>query len=297
MAQSTSEPAVVPNTQHSSVFAADSDPVLVVDQDEIFTLQTHSHLTNDEFHRVTDLHQLRIPVTGPVSVRGVKAGQVLRVEVCDVRIGDAGTMVTLPGRGAFRRELQPFAKLLPIKDGFVEFDDIRLPVRTMVGKLGVGVPGEAPSSSTVGVHGGNMDCTDVAPHSVVFLPVLVDGAQLYAGDLHARQADGEVSVTAVEVEGEVDLKCRVVSGLDVKRPFILSGGKLIIVADGDTLDEAVADALDDLLELVVARRACSHEEAAMLLSIAADVGICQVVNPRVSVKVSLPVEFCDLGFG
>jgi len=295
MVKTTAEYAVVPNTKHSDVFGADLDPVLFVDQDETFTLQTHSHLTNDEFHRLS-LHQLRIPVTGPVAIRGVAAGQVLRVEVLGVRIGSAGTMVTLPGRGAFSRDLQPSSKLLPIRNGFVEFDEVRLPVRTMVGKLGVGVPGDAPSSSTVGVHGGNMDCTDVAPGSVVFLPVLVDEARLYAGDLHARQADGEVSVTAVEVEGEVDLSCRVVSGLAVKRPFVLSDGKLIVVADGATLDEAVTAALDDLLELVVARRACSYEEAAMLLSIAADVGICQVVNPRVSVKVTLPVEFCDLGF-
>ena len=287
--------AVVPHVHHRDTFAADAEPVLWVDQGEQFTVEARSHLTEDAFHRLP-ITQLKIPVTGPVHVRGALAGQVLRVQVQDVQIADEGTMVTLPGRGGFTRTLAQSSRLVRISDGHVHFGDIRLPVRPMVGKLGVGVPGEAPSSSTVGAHGGNMDCTDVAVGSVVFLPVLVDGAMLYAGDLHARQADGEVSVTAVEVEGAVTLSCSVVPDLALARPVILSRGNLITIADGATLDDAVRTALDDMLELVVARQGWSHEEAAMFLSIAADVGICQVVNPRVSAKVRLPVEYCDLGF-
>ncbi|AMM34479.1 Acetamidase/Formamidase [Sinomonas atrocyanea] len=275
----------------SAVFTALAEPVLEVDQAELFTLGTRSLLTGG-FFEAGEFEKCSIPVTGPVLVRGVRPGDALRVDIHGIRIADRGAMVTLPGRGAFSEPLKPFGHIVAIHDREVRFaDGVCIPVRSMVGKLGVAPADGAPSSSTVGPYGGNMDCKDVTAGSAVILPVQTTGGLLFAGDLHAAQGDGECSLTGVEVEGSVTLSCRVLPGVAIRRPVVLSGGRVITIGDGDDLDEAARAALDAMLDLVVADRSWPREKAAMLLSAAADVAVSQLVNARASVKVSLAERY------
>ncbi len=289
--------------EHTSLsFDAAVAPVLTVDQGEQFWMDARSLLTGGLFERTGEYEKLSIPVTGPIAVRGVKPGDLLRVDIHEIRIADRGAMVTMPGRGGFSGGLGRAGQALEIVDGHVVFDDgITVPVRPMVGKIGVAPVGERPNSSTVGIHGGNMDCKDVVAGAAVVLPVQVDGAMLYAGDLHAAQGDGECCLTAVEVEGSVRLSCRVVtdplasssvkSDGDTRRPVVLSGGQVITIGDGDSLDEAARLALDDMLALLQADRGWSREKTAMLLSAAADVSVSQLVNARMSAKVTLASRY------
>lgn len=278
----------------SSVFTASAEPVLVVDDGEPFRLDAKSLLTGG-FFEAGEYERCAIPVTGPVVVRGARPGDALRVDIHGIDIADRGAMVTLPGRGGFSGGLGRYGRIVEIDDGGVRFGDgVTLPVRPMVGKIGVAPHDGEPSSSTVGPHGGNMDCKDVTAGSAVILPVQVAGARLFAGDLHAAQGDGECSLTGVEVEGTVTLSCRVLPGVSLARPVVLSAGRVFTIGDGDDLDEAARAALDDMLALVVADRGWTREEAAMLLSAAADVAVSQLVNARASVKVSLAESYFRL---
>lgn len=276
----------------SGSFDRDATPVIEVGQGELFSLSARSLLTGGLFERTGEYEKLSIPVTGPVAVRGVNPGDTLRIDVHEIRIADRGAMVTLPGRGGFTDGLGRSGRVVDIEDGNVRFDDdIRIPIRPMIGKIGVAPAGESPNASTVGVHGGNMDCKDVTAGSAVILPVQNAHALLYAGDLHAVQGDGECSLTAVEVEGHVVLSCHVLAGVAVKRPVVLSGGSVITIGDGETLDDAARLALDDMLELLQADRKWTREKTAMLMSAAADVSVSQLVNARASVKVSLAARY------
>ena len=281
----------------SSTFASDRAPVLSVRQGELFAVQTRSILTHvpaDErshFSRLADYSHMDIPVTGPIVIEGVHAGDILRIDILDVQIAEMAAMITIAGRGGFSRTLRPAGRLLPIVDGQVMFGDIGLPTQPMIGKIGVGTPA-APHCSTVGSHGGNMDCAEIGPGSTLFLPVAVDGAHVYIGDLHGLQADGEASLTGAEVEGTVIASCHVVPNVTLRHPLLVSGGQLITIGDGHDLDEAVQVALDDMLELVKDTLHLTDEDAAMLLSIAGEVGVCQVVNARRSAKVSIPLTVC-----
>ena len=281
----------------SDAFRSDLPPVLVVKQGERFAVHARSILSDPStnsragFEDLADYGHLGIPVTGPIEILGVRAGDVLRVDIEAIEIADEGAMVTLLGRGGFSEALEPAGRRIPIVDGNVIFDGIPLPVKKMVGKIGVGTPA-APHCSTVGPHGGNMDCPDVGEGSSLFLTVQADGGHLFLGDLHARQGAGEACVTAVEVEGYVVLTCQVVSGLQPGRPTLLNDERLITIGDGDDLDEAVRLSLEDMLELVKSTRGWSREDAAMFISIAADVGVCQVVNPRRSAITSIPLTWC-----
>ncbi|WP_427017529.1 acetamidase/formamidase family protein [Pseudarthrobacter sp. P1] len=276
----------------SGAFDPNAEPVMAVAQGERFSLGARSLLTGGLFERTGEYEKLSIPVTGPVAIRGAKRGDALRIDVHEIRIADRGAMVTLPGRGGFTGGLGRAGRVVTIVDGNVQFDkDIRIPIRPMIGKIGVAPAGESPNSSTVGAHGGNMDCKDVTAGSALILPVHAERALLYAGDLHAVQGDGECSLTAVEVEGSVVLSCRVLPGVALKRPVVLSGGSVITIGDGDDLDEAARLALDDMLELLQRDRQWTREKTAMLMSAAADVSVSQLVNARASVKVSLAARY------
>ncbi|MCG2622565.1 acetamidase/formamidase family protein [Arthrobacter sp. I2-34] len=279
--------------EHASAsFTAATPPVLEVDPGEPFSLDARSLLTGGLFESTGEYEKLSIPVTGPVLVRGVQPGDVLRVDVHEIRIANRGAMVTLPGRGGFSGGLARRGHIVEIADGEVRFDDgVTIPVRPMIGKIGIAPAGAGPDSSTVGSHGGNMDCKDVTAGAAVILPVQVPGAMLYAGDLHAAQGDGECSLTGVEVEGTVVLSCRVLPAAPLRRPVVLSGGSVITIGDGGDLDEAARNALDDMLELLAADRQWPREKAAMLLSAAADVSVSQLVNARASVKVTLASRY------
>lgn len=273
-------------------FDPDAPPVLTVAQDQRFGLDARSVLTDPRFETADDLSIFSIPVTGPVRITGVESGDLVRIDVHEIRLADRGGMVTMPGRGGFSEPLGMHGLVVPVHDGWAHFpDDVRVPIRPMIGKIGFAPAGASPNSSTVGRYGGNMDCRDIIAGSSLFLTAQVDGGLLYAGDLHAVQGDGECSLTAVEMEGSVELSCRVVRPAPVRGPVVLCEDRLIVLGDGEDLDEAATVALDEIMAIVRADRGWTRERTAMLLSAAADVSVSQLVNARKSVKVSLDTRY------
>src|SRR5699024_269590 len=77
------------------------------------------------------------------------------------------------------------------------------PLAPMIGCIGVAAAtGEMSTVMPSYPTGGNMDLTDVAPGSTVYLPVQVAGALLSIGDLHAVMARGESTFVAIEAAGQ-----------------------------------------------------------------------------------------------
>ena len=267
-------------------------PISRVKQGEVFQVSARSLLTGGTFEDSDAYESMSIPVTGPIAIEGVKPGDTLRIDIHVIEIADRGAMVTMPGRGGFSEPLMKFGHVVGIHDGEIHFDEtVRIPVRPMIGKLGVAPRDFQPSSSTVGIHGGNMDCRDVVAGSAVLLPVQVEDALLYLGDLHAAQGDGECSLTGVEVEGVATISCRVQPGVSVPRPVVLTETAVVTIGDAAGLDEAARLALDDMLSLLQADQGWSREKSAMLLSAAADVAVSQLVNDRVGAKVTLAQHY------
>ncbi|MDQ4214650.1 acetamidase/formamidase family protein [Microbacterium sp. ASV81] len=273
-------------------FDPEAEPVLRVAPGEHFVLDARSLLTDPAFETADDYTRFSIPVTGPVVIEDVQPGDLLRIDVHAIRLADRGGMVTLPGRGGFGAPLRMDGLVVPVHDGHAHFpDDVRVPIRPMIGKIGVAPAGESPNSSTVGRYGGNMDCRDIVAGASLFVTAQVVGGLLYAGDLHAVQGDGECSLTAVEMEGSVELSVHVVAPGPVRGPVVFAEGRMIVLGDGETLDEAATLALDETMAIVRADRGWSRERTAMLLSAAADVAVSQLVNARKSIKVSLDERY------
>jgi hypothetical protein len=60
------------------------------------------------------------------------------------------------------------------------------------------------------VYYGNQDSQRIAPGSTLILECFVDGCGIGIGDVHGAQGDGEVSITAIEIEAKVKVSIKLI---------------------------------------------------------------------------------------
>ena len=272
---------------------------LEVDPGEQFVVETH-----DMFEGVPssgldwETSGRRNGVTGPVYVRGATPEAVLRVEILDlVPAADYGTIVTLPGRGCFASELPAgyTKRVVSIEGQRVRFrPDITVNLTPMLGKIGVAPAGDPVHCSTPGPHGGNLDNRMIGPGAIVYFPIAVEGALLSLGDAHAAMGDGESAISGVEIAAEATLRCTVIENRGIRNPVVIAGGRVATVGSAATMEGAAQIALGDMARLLCRHRNLSFLEAATLISVAADLRVCQVVNSLMTMRVEIDHELLPL---
>jgi len=67
----------------------------------------------------------------------------------------------------------------------------------------------------------HMDIDSVRQGSVVVVPVKVDGAGIYAGDVHAMIGDGEIAVHTTDIGARLVVRVDVIKGLELDGPILL----------------------------------------------------------------------------
>ncbi len=67
----------------------------------------------------------------------------------------------------------------------------------------------------------HMDIDSVRQGSVVIVPVKVDGAGIYAGDVHAMIGDGEIAVHTTDIGARLVVRVDVIKGLELDGPILL----------------------------------------------------------------------------
>jgi amidase len=221
------------------------------------------------------------PATGPVFVRGAEPGDSLVVHVLDIALANRGYTGTRPGQGVLGHLITEHrTKLFDVVDGMVVFNDrIRFPVRPMVGVIGTAPAGDGVATLHPGPHGGNMDHNDVRVGAQVHLPVFVPGAFLFIGDVHASMGDGEISITALEIPGEVRVRVDLVKGEAIRRPRIEFPDCWITTGDGPGIADAIRVAAEEMARLLMRRLTLSADEAYMLLSMRGDARVSQCADP------------------
>jgi formamidase len=99
-----------------------------------------SRSTTAEDLRRCDLNLVH-PLTGPVFVAGAAPGDLLEVEICDMKPAAFGYTVQVPGFGFLRDAFpEPYIAKWTIKDGFAQSTDlpgVRIPDGSFVGVIGV----------------------------------------------------------------------------------------------------------------------------------------------------------------
>lgn len=229
------------------------------------------------------------PATGPVYIEGAEPGDVLRVKIKAIRMADKGAIMTAPGAGLLPEAVRGACAICPIADGHFTFLGQRLPLRPMIGVIGV-APETPVNCGTPGDHGGNMDTTSITEGSVLRLPVFVPGALLGVGDLHAAMGDGEVCVCGLEVAGEVELELALEKQAKLSAPLLNSGTELAFITSAETTDAALTRSCDLMHQWIVSHSSFSTDEALMLMSLVGNARISQVVDPLKTARFAMPVS-------
>ena len=167
-----------------------------------------------------------------------------------------------------------------------------LPLEPMLGCFGVAPEGgQAISTATSGRHGGNMDYRGFHEGVTVQLPVHVEGALLHVGDGHARQGDGELVGTGIEVSFDVTVTVRVLSGKSIGWPRIDGETHAMAIGNARPLDQAVQHATTELMRMLQDTYGLSYRAASTLLGQCGELDIGNVYDPAYTVVAKLAREY------
>jgi len=230
------------------------------------------------------------PATGPVYVEGAGPGDVLSVLIESVDTGAQGVMAVAPGFGVHGAEFtEQVHRIVPIEDGTARIaDGLAVPLRPMIGLIGVAPGGDPVPTASPGSHGGNMDTRLIGEGTVVYLPVAREGALFAVGDLHAAMGDGEICGTGVEVRGMVTVWLDVRRDLTIEEPVLETRDHVVTIASAETLDAAAEAATRHMTALLTDRLGLSLDIATMLMSAGGDLQVSQIVDPLRTARFALP---------
>lgn len=229
------------------------------------------------------------PATGPVFVEGAMPGDVLKVKIEEIEIGDQGVMVVGPELGVMGHRIEAMeSKILPIQNDKVIFNDLEIPLNKMIGVIGVAPSGEGVNCGTPGAHGGNMDNKMVAEGATLYFPVATEGALFSLGDFHAAMGDGEISVSGIEVEGAATVTLEVIKGETLKHPMLENDDVFTQIVSAQTLDEAIKIATSEMVERITEKSTLPISEVTMLMSAVGQAEICQIVDPLMTARFVVP---------
>ena len=248
------------------------------------------------------------PQSGPIWVDGAEPGDALEVKIVRLtptramgwtryplapNVVDPEWASRLPERETANWAIDVAAGTVRLIDTAPTLATLTLPLDPMIGCFGVApAHGEAVFTSTSGPHGGNMDWRGFRPGATVWFPVSVAGALFFAGDCHARQGDGEISGTGVEVSMEMELRIDLRKDWPIRWPrgITSDGGELFTVGNARPLDQALQHATTEMLEWLETDYGLSTVAASHLMGQTVGYDIGNVFNPAYTVVCRMPVS-------
>ena len=284
-------------------FDKDLEPVLKVPSGETVRIRTKDCFGNQLQGSEDQLSEIDWeainPATGPIYVEGAVAGGTLKVHIDNIELDAQTSSCTGKDEGVCGDRFSDWAThFCKVEDGKVVWDErLSIPLAPMIGVIGVAPEGEPVNCGTPGKHGGNMDNTAIAAGATLYFPVAVDGALLGCGDMHAVMGDGEVSVSGAEVAGYATVTLTALPELSVPNPLIENDTHFGIIVSAESLDKAAELAVQQMVDLLASRTNESEADLVMLLSLVADVRVCQMVDPEKTVRFMVPKYVLDaIGF-
>ncbi|MFB6122352.1 MAG: acetamidase/formamidase family protein [Haloferacaceae archaeon] len=290
---------------HIYEFAPDLDPAYTAEDGESLTFETVDSLEKEVQTEDEVLDSVPDEVnaaSGPVAVEGATPGDVLKVEIEDVRVNeDRGRVVTLPGFGLLKDHddiKHPHTRITPVDGDSIAFGDLDVDVQPVIGTIGVAPAEDAYATLVPHDHGGNLDTTDMTTGTTAYFPVFQEGAMLAMGDSKAAMADGEMCGTGAEIGTDIDVTVEVVEDPDVslERPLVETADSWKTIASAETMEDAVELANRDLIRLLEREHGLDTTDAYMFSSLVGGLEISQVVDPLVTVRNAVPKEYLDSPF-
>jgi amidase len=295
---------IYPN-HHSRVFSAHKTPVLRIKPGDTVITRTWDSGGQD-YQGVRHIQHPYVypesgnPLMGPFYIEDADYGDALEVHLDRVRLNrDWGytsyrlsPAVLNPGTFLYENFYKMEA-LRPKRADLIPWDldlkrgvasprllegsgvKIELPVRPMLGCIGVAPPGErVETSGPASTYGGNMDYNDIVEETTVYFPVYHKGAYFYIGDGHALQGDGEGLGSGVETSLDVQFTVRVHKGKRLSIPRLVTDTHLVSIGSqaefSSSMDQGLRMANTDMLNWLTAEYKFTQPEAHLLLGTAVE---------------------------
>jgi len=267
--------------------------VVHIEAEEVTSRQL---VKGDPAIKLTQLDFDRIyPLGGPVYVKGAEPGDVLEVEILDLKPGEWGWAGLIPGLGLLASDFpDPYIRYFDLGDRKTAElrRDIQIPIAPFCGTMGVATDADGPVDVLPPTKGaGNIDTRHLTAGTKLYLPVFVEGALFSAGDCHAAQGDGEVCVTGIECPMTFSLRFGVIKGGNMRpwsyhfvtpaaplQPKSDAKGYYCVTALGPDLMENAQNAVRDTIGWLTKEKKLSREDAYILCSLAGDLRISQIVD-------------------
>ena len=274
------------------------DKAIKVSEGEVIEIETRDCFNNQidsEDYVMDSLDWDAInPATGPYYLENAKEGDVLKVDILDIQLAPLGTMACLSENGVLGKDIiNTGIKKVHCDSHFAYFNDIAIPLKPMIGVIGV-APKDAPvTCGTPGSHGGNMDNTKIGIGATLYLPIFKDGAYFALGDVHAVMGDGEIMVSGVEIGAKVSVKLSVLKGISIDEPRLEDATHIYTVSSDENIETAIHKACITMNQILQKHLKYSLNDAGMLMSACGDLQFCQVVDPKRTVRFAIPKFVCD----
>lgn len=217
--------------------------------------------------------------TGPIYIRGLEPGDIAAIEIMNVKPVGQGILRSASGW-----------RLIDIDDGAAAYsEDLSIPLKPMIGFMGIAPARGILDGKTPRDCGGNMDTNDVCAVSTLCLTTQVSGGLLAMGDVHAYMGDGESNGMGIEVAADITLRVHKWDENLSSRPFIVREDALISIASEDTLDKAAWKAVEEMRKIVMLALDVDADEARLLVGVLGNIRVSQIVNPRMTARVEMPL--------
>ncbi len=280
-------------------FSAEIAPILTIDPGDSVRFQTldagwglEAFSTDGFERRVFEPQDPEFDsghaLCGPIAVRGASPGKTLVVRIDELRTGTFGFNAA---GGPNPTRAEPFGLSADLRlllrweldrEQMVATNHLghKVAMRPFLGVMGMppAEPGHHPTAPPR-VTGGNLDCKELVPGTKLFLPIAVEGGLFSTGDGHAAQGDGELSGTAVECPMELAaLTFDVIDDMPIEVPHALTPDAWLTFGLNEDLDEAMYQAVNAMLDLIMRLHGVDRGTAMALASTVVDVRVTQVVN-------------------
>jgi len=274
---------------------------------ELFTEDAFSGLIKDE----TDLPSKTErpgpnPQTGPVYINGALPGDTLAVHIHAIELTrDYGISQISPAFGGL--QATNFTAMLnrPLDERVFKyiiegnriyhprFPHLAFEAAPFMGTMATAPKMEAISTLTPFDQGGNMDVRDVKAGNIVYLPVAAEGAYFFTGDCHARQGDGELCGTAVEVTAKITLSFEIIRGvMNTRWPRIESPTHYMAVGNARPMEDAARIAWKELIAWM-AEKGWDEAHAYQMLTQTGEMTLGNMVDTNYSMVAKIEKRYAD----
>jgi len=234
-------------------------------------------------------------LTGPIAIEGAEPGDTLEVRILKIDLAIPYAYNGFRYGAGILTDDFPYArtKIIPLDRARMVANfapGVTIPLHPFFGSMGVAPPpgfGRYDSTPPT-VIGGNMDNKELVAGATLYLPVFNKGALFEIGDGHAGQGNGEVDVTAMETSLVGTLQFVLHKGEASYYPRAETPTHYIAMGFDDDLAVAARKAVAEMVAFLVARKGLSRDDAYMLVSVAGDVDVTEVVDRNKGVHVMMP---------